>query len=262
MATLSITAVGLAVTTVGLWFGVPVILAWLQSGRIQRICRQQKMIALTFDDGPDPDLTETVLEMLDELGVKATFFMIGSLVEEHEELAQRVMNEGHQIGGHTQHHLGAWRVGPIRGIQDCRRGMESLRARELGVTWFRPPRGQATLGTIMTCWILGCRMIWWTHDSGDTGHGSRKSRLNPMRLMRKLIMREKWKLSPAEAALPRHREALLCSLEESGGVVLLHDGRRTHEEYKRMSLQCTRDIVMRAGRNGFRFVTLDELTRG
>jgi peptidoglycan/xylan/chitin deacetylase (PgdA/CDA1 family) len=254
-----ITIVGMVVLTIGLWFGLPLAMRSAQNRRIKELCKRKKLIALTFDDGPWFNQTEIVLDMLDELGVKATFFMIGSLAQKNESLARRVAEKGHQIGGHTQNHLDAWRVGPIRGARDCRTGMQTLKDRELPVSWFRPPKGNATLGTVLSCWRQGCRMIWWTHDSGDTGYGAGISNLRVSQLLGKVLPGKKKMMPKEELILPESRKNLLLSLEETGGVVLLHDGNRTHEEYKTLTLDCTRDIVRRAKEKGFRFVTLDEL---
>ncbi|MAB29313.1 MAG: hypothetical protein CMJ53_08585 [Planctomycetaceae bacterium] len=259
IATLFISLTGMIVVALGLWFGVPVVMRSMAGKRIRDVCRRQKLIALTFDDGPVPGMTERVLEMLDELGVKATFFMIGSLVENNEDLARQVVENGHQVASHTQNHLNAWRVGPIRGVRDVQSGVRTLRDRELAVSWFRPPRGNATLGTVLSCWSQGCRMIWWTHDSGDTGFGSGRSDMGLSQIMKKMVKGKAKSLSTEDVMCPKKREGLLRSLDESGGVVLFHDGKRTYEGHRELTLECTRDIVRRAKENGFRFVTLNEL---
>jgi len=257
--TLLISLTCVIVVALGLWFGFPVAIRSVTGRRIEELCRRRKLIALTFDDGPVPGMTERVLEVLDELGVKATFFMIGSLVEENEDLARQVVDKGHQVASHTQNHLNAWRVGPIRGVGDVRSGMRSMKDRELAVSWFRPPRGNATLGTVLSCWLHGCKMIWWTHDSGDTGFGSGKTDMGIREILKKVATGGKKSVSTEDVMCPEKREGLLCSLEETGGVVLLHDGKRTYEGYQELTLECTRDIVRRAKDKGFRFITLNDL---
>ena len=165
-------ALAMVLITICLWFGMPLAARWLHTRRIQRLCRREKLVALTFDDGPDKDLTPQVLDLLDELGVKATFFMIGTMARENEELARHVASRGHLVAGHTEEHLDAWRTGPFRAIRDCADGMKTMSDRELSVSWFRPPKGHATLGTMISCWLRSCRIIWWTHDSGDQGRPS------------------------------------------------------------------------------------------
>ena len=103
-------------------------------------------------------------------------------------------------------------------------------------------------------------MVWWTHDSGDTGYGARTCDFGMSQILGRILSGKKKRVAPEELILPANREDLLLSLEERGGVVLLHDGKRIHEEYKTVTLDCTRDIVMRAREKGFRFVTLDQLS--
>ena len=245
--------------TVGAWFGLPFFVRSVQNRRIVRICRERRLIALTFDDGPCPGMTEKVLDLLDELQIKATFFVIGNLVRENDPLLDRIQRDGHHVASHTQHHLDCWKVGPIRGVRDFLEGVRTLRDRELAIQWFRPPKGNATLGTLMSCWLRGCKMIWWTHDSGDTGFGSGKSAMGLSEIVQKMISGGKRMIPEDDVRRPEMREDLLCSLEVSGGVVLLHDGERRYESCKELTLECTRDIVNRARRNEFQFVTLKEL---
>ena len=93
--------------------------------------------ALTFDDGPDPDATPLVLDVLGDLGLKATFFMCGEQAELHPELARRVADEGHAVGFHGHEHVRE----PPPG--DFERGLHAVR--EASGRWpgsFRPPYGR------------------------------------------------------------------------------------------------------------------------
>lgn len=69
-----------------------------------RLDTDEKVVALTFDDGPHPTLTPRVLEILREHGVKATFFLIGKWAREHPDIAKRIVDEGHAVGNHTSRH--------------------------------------------------------------------------------------------------------------------------------------------------------------
>jgi peptidoglycan/xylan/chitin deacetylase (PgdA/CDA1 family) len=66
--------------------------------------RDRRRIALTFDDGPDPVRTPALLDALAELGVTATFFLVGKQVDAHPDLAARIVREGHEVGNHTYNH--------------------------------------------------------------------------------------------------------------------------------------------------------------
>ena len=74
------------------------------------ICRQGKAVYLTFDDGPIPEVTPKVLEVLDRYGVKATFFMVGENIDKHPEVFAQVVKGGHAIGNHTYNHMKGWKV--------------------------------------------------------------------------------------------------------------------------------------------------------
>ena len=70
--------------------------------------RHEKAVYLTFDDGPIPEATPWILDVLQRYGVKATFFMVGDNARKYPELHQRVVNEGHRIGNHTHNHIGGF----------------------------------------------------------------------------------------------------------------------------------------------------------
>ncbi|HPU39122.1 MAG TPA: polysaccharide deacetylase family protein [Microthrixaceae bacterium] len=104
---------------------------------------QQPFVALSFDDGPDPRWTPRVLDALKEAGAQATFFMMGYNVDQHRELAHRVLDEGHEIGNHTWSHQDLAFQDPTstrHEIVDAKRAIKEI----LGVdtVWFRPPRGE------------------------------------------------------------------------------------------------------------------------
>ncbi len=102
--------------------------------RIKR--RGRKVVYLTFDDGPIPEETPWVLDVLDKYGIKATFFMVGDNVRRHPELLEEVRRRGHSYGNHTMHHL--------QGIKECATTYfrDITMASELiDSSLFRPPHG-------------------------------------------------------------------------------------------------------------------------
>ena len=74
------------------------------------IPNSDKKIYLTFDDGPIPEVTEWVLDLLKSEGIKATFFCIGDNIKKHPEVYKRILSEGHQTGNHTFNHLNGWKT--------------------------------------------------------------------------------------------------------------------------------------------------------
>lgn len=89
---------------------VPSFIKWMHpSWYVWDRSSQEKVIYLTFDDGPIPEVTEWVLKLLKEKTIKATFFCIGDNVQKHPHIFEKIRTDGHQIGNHTQHHLKGWK---------------------------------------------------------------------------------------------------------------------------------------------------------
>jgi len=97
-------------------------------------------IALTFDDGPVPGVTDRILDELKQRGGRATFFMIGERIAAAPELARRVIAEGHEIGNHTYTHPKLTELPPMRVEEEIQRTQDAIRE-VLGLqpAWFRPP---------------------------------------------------------------------------------------------------------------------------
>lgn len=96
----------------------------------------RKMVYLTFDDGPIPESTPWLLDTLDRLGVKATFFMVGDNVRKYPRLHDEVLARGHSVGNHTMHHLNAAKVMGPRYIHDVEEAAGYIDSGLL-----RPPHG-------------------------------------------------------------------------------------------------------------------------
>lgn len=129
--------------------------------------------ALTFDDGPDPEFTPHVLDILDRAGVRATFFMMGWNADAHRSLARDVVAAGHEVGNHTWSHqnLGFSSPGVVR--DEVRRGGQVV-AEVTGVElrWFRPPRGQISGFSIREAAMLGQDTVLWSVTRGTRGEGT------------------------------------------------------------------------------------------
>lgn len=96
----------------------------------------KKRVFLTFDDGPIPEVTPWVLDVLDRFNAKATFFMVGQNVERNPRLLEEVKRRGHAVGNHTLHHLQGASATTLRYMRDAAEG-----AYLTGSTLFRPPHG-------------------------------------------------------------------------------------------------------------------------
>ncbi len=100
---------------------------------------KQQEIFLTFDDGPVPDTTPWLLDLLDEYKAKATFFLIGKNAEKNPDLYQRIIKNGHMVGNHTYSHVSGWKLGFKKYIEDI-----NLASKILDTNLFRPPYGKIT----------------------------------------------------------------------------------------------------------------------
>jgi|SRR6056297_609730 len=96
-------------------------------------------IFLTFDDGPVPETTPWLLDLLNQYNAKATFFLIGKNVEKNQYLYQRILDEGHQVGNHTYSHVSGWKLGFNKYVEDIQLGNRFIKSH-----LFRPPYGKIT----------------------------------------------------------------------------------------------------------------------
>jgi peptidoglycan/xylan/chitin deacetylase (PgdA/CDA1 family) len=117
----------------------PALIPKILPGFLWHLNKHKKQIALTFDDGPTPEVTCKVLDILNEFEVKSTFFCIGKNVENYPELFDRILNEGHAVGNHTHNHLNGWKVNTKAYIKDVEKAKTKIES-----NLFRPPYGKIT----------------------------------------------------------------------------------------------------------------------
>ena len=142
----------------------PFWLRWLYPKLIWHKSRKEKVIYLTFDDGPIPVVTPFVLETLKKYNIKATFFCIGDNIRKHPEIYKQVIEDGNKIGNHTYNHLKGWDT-PDKIYCD-----NALQCQKLtGTTLFRPPYGRIKKSQVskLKQLIPGIEIIMWDVLSGD-----------------------------------------------------------------------------------------------
>ena len=138
---------------------------WLQRlyrGVVWRENPSSKVVYLTFDDGPIPECTPQLLDILKQYGVKATFFMVAENAERYPELLARVRDEGHVVGNHTYHHMRGYKHDTQTYVRDALRGAEVLQT-----TLFRPPHGRMRNNQKKALINQGYTIYLWdvlTHD--------------------------------------------------------------------------------------------------
>lgn len=186
-----------------------------------------KVVALTFDDGPDPLYTPRIVEILDRNQVKATFFMLGRKIAEHPGIAGEVHRAGHELGNHSFSHERMALKTPsfVRAEID----RTDLLLRDLGVTediHFRPPFGSQLYSVPLVLRERGKKNIFFDVDPRDW------EMQDPSELTRRIL----GKIRP-------------------GSIILLHDsgGERSG------TVQAVEMVVAELLARGFRFVTVSEL---
>ena len=142
-------------------------------------------VAITFDDGPNPEITPRIIDVLEKHGATATFFVTGENAARFPDLIRKIKSCGHQIGAHSQSHSNAWFMSPWktwREWKECVRTIENLT--EETVCWVRPPWGNFSLSTWI--WILRYRKraVLWNVEGHDW-----ESRRSPEQIAARILSR-------------------------------------------------------------------------
>jgi peptidoglycan/xylan/chitin deacetylase (PgdA/CDA1 family) len=156
---------GIMVICFMLMYGLPLVVRWAQVKRWKRIPRR---LALTYDDGPDEVTTIAVLDLLDELGVDATFYLVGFRAEKCQGVLERLSSSRHQLATHTHSHKNAWKKMPWFEFGDSMRAYTTLSGAVGSREAYRPPFGKITALTMIGMWIKGRPVHWWTVAANDT----------------------------------------------------------------------------------------------
>lgn len=194
--------------------------SWLMARGPHAAVSDQKEIALTFDDGPHPEHTPRLLDVLAAAGAKGTFFVIGEQTLRHPKLVRRIADEGHEIGNHTWTHSDPSLTSAARFLEEVtqtRRMIQNLTGRDCRM--MRPPKGALTVGKTLGLWRRQQTIALWNRDPKDFAMTDESELLH-------------W----LDGYCPR-----------SGDIVLLHDN------HPRAAV-----AVERLKRHDLRFVTMSE----
>ncbi len=194
-----------------------------------------RKVALTFDDGPDPNVTPAILDVLREHDLKATFFVLGYKVARNPEVLRRIVQEGHTLGNHTYDHANLAHLS-VRQMHDEMQSTQEAVDRALGyhypMTLMRPPYGAPYLSDRHVLPLFQRVMeeqraypVMWTVDSRD------------------------WELNGQAGSIA---ENLRTTTSNKGGVILLHD---THES----TADALPLIIAQYAAVGFSFTTVREM---
>lgn len=162
----SLTAVGVAGYAASTLLPIRGIHDWVARGAVFRA--PPESIALTFDDGPHPERTPRILDLLAQSAAKATFFLIGAQAEKHPDIARRIADEGHGIGNHSWSH--PWLPGlSSRRIEDeltrCQDTLSAVTGKRPSLV--RPPYGSRDFRFYRIASTLGLTPALWSRDTLD-----------------------------------------------------------------------------------------------
>lgn len=184
-----------------------------------------KRIALTFDDGPDPEMTPQILKVLNDANVKATFFLIGHKVEQHPDIAKQIELAGHIVADHSYSHSNTIAIFPTTKLTaDIKQGADVIeQVTGKRPLWFRPPFGVTNPRYPKALKTLGMTSIGWSVRSMDTTNP------DPNVLLRRIT----------DSIKP-------------GSIVLLHDTQQ-------VTLQILPQLIQQVQESGMEIVGLPEL---
>jgi peptidoglycan/xylan/chitin deacetylase (PgdA/CDA1 family) len=144
----------------------PLAVKKLLPNYVWEIPTNDKILYLTFDDGPTPDMTNWTLDTLKEFNAKATFFCIGSNITKHPEIFKSIIANGHAIGNHTNTHIKGWNTSTKDYVSNVEETQEIINSKILNlhsptVNLFRPPYGQIKPKQGNALMDLGYKIIMW-----------------------------------------------------------------------------------------------------
>jgi peptidoglycan/xylan/chitin deacetylase (PgdA/CDA1 family) len=149
------------------WVKTHRLIKKLFSGFVWDIPGRAKTVYLTFDDGPIPEATLWVLEVLKHHDIKATFFCIGNNIEKYPDTFQQVIDHGHAIGNHTFNHLDGWKTGVKEYKVNFEKCENEIQAKYKGTKLFRPPYGKIKSAQATLIRKRGYKIIMWDVLSAD-----------------------------------------------------------------------------------------------
>ncbi|MDJ0734033.1 MAG: polysaccharide deacetylase family protein [Nostocaceae cyanobacterium] len=198
---------------------------------ITHVKTNEKIVALTYDDGPNPPYTNQLLSVLEKLQAKATFFVVGKNVEKHPEVVKLILSKGHELGNHSYSHLPMILKTPSFIKSDIDRTDKLIR--QLGVQQkihFRAPFG-------IKRFILPFML----------------DKMNKKNIL--------WNLDPQDYAASNSKEIEDYVLEhiKPGSIILLHDGSQDGDENTSKTITATENLIEKLRQQGYQLKTVSEL---
>jgi peptidoglycan/xylan/chitin deacetylase (PgdA/CDA1 family) len=220
-------------------FATYILIPWafrnLMRKRFLKAVASRNAVCLTFDDGPSPESTSAILQLIEDANVKATFFMLGENIEKYPEIAATIVELGHEVGEHSYEHTHPWTSGPIRSLKDLLRGgriVARYRSSDKPVL-FRPPYGKLNLVTLLYTLVLRKRLVFWNVNPRDYEQDSPET----------VVRYVKERIAP-------------------GTVILLHDGRPDPSCSCEATVLALNTILKEIANSGLAAITVGEALGG
>jgi len=186
---------------------------------------REKIVSLTFDDGPHPKYTQQILDILKKHNAAATFFMIGQHAAQHPEIVKQIAEDGHELGNHSLNHnefvRGKLKY-PHKEMIEAQKVLEDISKRE--ITLFRPPYGILSLRVMINLMFSNMKIVMWTIDSDD------------------------WKGRAKEEII----EKIFSRGDLSGHILLFHDRFQ-------VTVETLEELILKIKKMGYEFVTVSSM---
>lgn len=182
-------------------------------------------VALTFDDGVDPDITEKLLEILKKYDIKATFFIIGKKAEEHPDLVKLIVQHGHSIGNHSYTHSVRFTLKTAKGVIHELRTTNDILEKISGlekIKYFRPPFGVTNPNIARAVKRLNMNPIGWSIRSLDTKKNKCREFI-AKRVLNKLKGGDVILLHDNLADADKLTELIICGIHKKGYEIEMLD---------------------------------------
>lgn len=201
----------------------PALLTAIYPYCLWKVKTAEKIIYLTFDDGPIPEVTPLVLQELNKWNAKATFFCIGKNVEANPEILKPLIAGGHTVANHTYSHVNGWQTDDATYYKEVVKGGETLKAQGINTVLFRPPYGKLKF-----------------------------AQYNSLKARHTLVM---WDVLSYDFDLKIDKETVLANVlkhTEAGSIVVFHDSLKAKEKV----LYALPKVLEHFSKQGFKFEAL------
>jgi peptidoglycan-N-acetylglucosamine deacetylase len=230
----AVALVALAILLAALWYVLENPKNQTFGHTVTQVPIHQKVVALTFDDGPNPPYTNEIIDYLQSRHVVATFFVVGRAVEQYPQVVRAEVNDGNALGNHSWDHAHLiLESSPHVAREIAQTDAAIQKAAGVRTRLFRPPFRERDYAVISVARKMGYQVIMWS-----------------------VPLPRDWENPPPTVV----RDRVLRYVKD-GDIIVLHDGNRGKSGNRQVSVEATKLIVEALLKQGYRFVTVPELLR-